>query len=1082
MTDDRTTESYPLSPLQQGMLFHALSVPASGVDMEQIIMTIREKVDFHAFELAWNCVLERHPVLRSKFVWQGLDEPSQVVEKAVSFSPRYFEYKNIPPPEFDEKFEDFLRKDRVSDFKMTEAPLMRLAVFQSGQFEVKCVWTFHHILLDGRSFPLVLEEVFSLYEALRAGRDLTLPERRPYRDYIEWLLARDLSADERFWRETLAGFTAPTPLPAAPSSLGKRELGSEGAEEIRLSAGLTSDLRSFAGRNALSLNTLLQGAWSLLLHHYSDEDDIVYGATRSCRRTAIEGADSMIGLFINTLPVRVKISPDQAVLSFLETIREQHVRLRPYEHSPLHRVQQWSSVPPGTSLFESLVVFENYLLDSFLRSRGGEWRNREFIYRGRTNYPLTILGYNDSEILLRIEYDEDRFDRNLVRRMAGHIRILLEQMIKHPDKKVSEMVITTAEERRQILIDWNETARDYPTHRCLHELFEEQVERTPDHPALVYEDRQLTYGELNGRANQLARVLRASGVGPEVPVGVFMERSLEMVISLYGILKAGGAYVPLDPEYPHERVAFMLEDTKVPVILTQKHLLGSIPESSARIISVDDEWPAISRESKDNLASGVRAENLAYIIFTSGSTGRPKGAMNEHRGIVNRLVWMQDEYLLNASDRVIQKTPYSFDVSVWEFFWPLLYGATLVVARPGGHRDSAYLVRTIVENRITTVHFVPSMLQVFLEDRDVGKCSSLKRVICSGEALPYDLQERFFKLLGAELHNLYGPTEAAVDVTYWACKRDSDLHLVPIGRPVANTQTYILNRYMQPVPIGIPGELYLGGIQVGRGYMNRPELTAEKFIPDPFRQEPGARLYKTGDLCRYLPDGNVEYIGRTDFQVKIRGLRIELGEIEFVIGQHPDIREAVVVARDEGGDKRLVAYLIANDGKKINVDELRGHLKEKLADYMVPSAFIQMDSFPLTSSGKVDRRALPVPEGKRQIETAFVAPESEIEKTIAGIWRDVLKLQKVGTMDNFFDLGGHSLLLVRVMNRIQQSLGKDITIIDMFQRPTIGDLAKFLADERREVPSADAVRDRAAKQRATLQRPAKGRPGPGNPQ
>lgn len=1075
MNDDRTRQRYPLSPLQQGMLFHALSVPASGVDMEQIIMTLHEKLDASAFELAWNRVLERHPVLRSKFVWEGLDEPAQVVEKAVSLSARYFEYKNIPPSEFDERFEDFLRKDRSSDFRMTEAPLMRLSVFRSDRPEVKCVWTFHHILLDGRSFPLVLEEVFNLYEALRAGKDLTLADPRPYRDYIEWLLARDLSADEKFWRETLAGFTAPTPLPVSPSTRGKREMGEEGVEEFRLSATLSSALRSFADRDGLSLNTLLQGAWSLLLHHYSDEDDIVYGATRACRRTAIEGADSMIGLFINTLPVRVTLSPDQTVMSFLKAIREQHVRIRQYEHSPLHRVQQWSSVPPGTPLFESLVVFENYLLNSYLRSKGGSWNDREFVYRGRTNYPLTILGYDAPEILLRIEYDADRFDKSLVRRMAGHLRELLTQMAAGPEKKVSEIAITTGEEHRQIVVEWNDTARDYPVHRCLHELFEDQVERTPDHPALAYEDGRLTYRELNARANQLARILRSSGVGPEVPVGVFMERSMEMVISLYGILKAGGAYVPLDPEYPYERVAFMLEDTKVPVILTQKHLLGSIPPHSARTLCVDSEWADIARERTDNLTSGVRSDNLAYIIFTSGSTGRPKGAMNEHRGIVNRLVWMQDEYRLNASDRVIQKTPYSFDVSVWEFFWPLLYGATLVVARPGGHRDSAYLVRTIVDYGITTIHFVPSMLQIFLEDRNVEKCRSLKRVICSGEALPYDLQERFFNLLEAELHNLYGPTEAAVDVTYWACRRDSDLHLVPIGRPVANTQTYILNRYMQPVPIGIPGELYLGGIQVGRGYMNRPELTAEKFIPDPFRQEPEARLYRTGDLCRYLPDGNIEYIGRTDFQVKIRGLRIELGEIEFVIGQHPDIRDAVVVARNDGGDKRLVAYMIAKDGQKVNVDELRAHLKEKLADYMVPSAFIQMDSFPLTSSGKVDRRALPVPEGKRQIETVFVAPESEIEKAVAEIWKDVLKLEKVGTRDNFFDLGGHSLLLVRVMNRIQQSLGKDVTIVDMFQRPTIHDLARFLAEERKDVPSSDAIRDRAAKQRETLQRQLKGR-------
>jgi len=1079
MMDHAKQGSYALSSLQQGMLFHRLTYPSSGVDMEQIIGTVDEPLDRKAFELAWNCVLERHPVLRSRFAWEGLDEPVQIVEEGVTIPLQYHDCRKMDPAGLTRHIEEFLSKDRALDFSMTETPLMRLAVFCQNESKFHFVWTFHHILLDGRSFPLVLEEVFGFYEALREGRTVTFPQPRPYRDHIEWLWARDLSRDEKFWRETLAGFTAPTPLPMPASSLGRRETGGEGAEEFRLSSNLTSALRTLAAEHLLTLNTLVQGAWSLLLHTYSDENDIVYGATRSCRRSALDGAETMIGLLINTLPVRVKIDPDQTVLSLLKSIRAQHIKIREYEHSPLHRVQQWSSVSPGTPLFESLVVFEGYLLNSYLRAKGGSWLRREFVYRGRTNFPLTLLAYDDGEMLLRIEYDQARFDRELIGRMAGHIRVLLEGMVASPEQRISTISILTGKERHQIVAEWNSTQRDYPVHRCLHELFEDQVERTPDHIALIYEQSRLTYRELNERANRLAHRLRSLGVGPEVCVGVFMERSLEMVISLYGILKAGGAYVPLDPEYPPERVAFMIEDTGVPVILTQQHLRDAIPPNQATIVSLDAEWPAIAHEKADNPNRGARADNLAYVIFTSGSTGRPKGAMNEHRGIVNRLVWMQDEYRLNAADRVFQKTPYSFDVSVWEFFWPLLYGATLVVARPGGHRDSEYLVKAINEENITTIHFVPSMLQLFLEDRDVGSCRSLKRVICSGEALPYELQERFFQSLGCELHNLYGPTEAAVDVTYWACSRNSGLHMVPIGRPVANTQTYILNRYMLPVPIGIPGELHLGGIQVGRGYMNRPDLTAEKFIPDPFSKDPGALLYKTGDLCRYLPDGNIDYIGRTDFQVKIRGLRIELGEIESVIGQHPDVRETVVIARGEGGDKRLIAYLVMRDGRVLNADDLRAQLKERLADYMVPSAFVPMEAFPLTASGKVDRRALPAPAAMRQTETVFIAPRSEAEKAIAEIWREFLKVETVGIHDNFFDLGGHSLMLVRVMNRLQKVFAKALTVADMFQHPTVHDLAQFITAETKTIPSAGNLEKRATLQKEALRKQKRDRPTKG---
>ncbi len=521
---------------------------------------------------------------------------------------------------------------------------------------------------------------------------------------------------------------------------------------------------------------------------------------------------------------------------------------------------------------------------------------------------------------------------------------------------MSDLPLLTNAERHQLLVEWNQTQVDYPRDRCLHELIEEQVARAPEATAVSFEDKELTYRQLNERANQLARYLQGLGVGADTLVAICMERSLEMVVGLLGILKAGGAYVPLDPEYPKERLAFMLEDAGVPVLLTHAPVAALLPAHSCRIVRLDADWPRIAGESVGNATSSVRAEHLAYMIYTSGSTGRPKGAMNTHVAIVNRLLWMQDAYRLTPSDRILQKTPFSFDFSVCEFFWPLLTGARVVMALPGGHKDGAYLAKLIRKEKITTIHFVPSMLSAFLEQGGLeSSCASLKRVFCGGEALPFELQQRFFSLLPAELHNLYGPTEAAVDVTYWACERESRRRTVPIGRPIANTQIYILDRHLQPKPVGVPGELHIGGIGLARGYHNRPELTAEKFIPDPFRKEAGARLYKTGDLARYLSDGAIEYLGRLDHQVKIRGFRIELGEIESVLVGHPGVREAVVVVRGvTPEDKRLVAYVAGRNGT-VAPSELRTFLRQKLPDYMIPAAFVMLDRLPRTPNDKVDR-------------------------------------------------------------------------------------------------------------------------------
>jgi amino acid adenylation domain-containing protein len=561
--------------------------------------------------------------------------------------------------------------------------------------------------------------------------------------------------------------------------------------------------------------------------------------------------------------------------------------------------------------------------------------------------------------------------------------------------------------------------------------------------------------------------LAAQGVGPEVPVGVFSERSLEMVVALLAILKAGGAYLPIDPDYPADRVAYMLADSGVPVLLAQDHLLERLPEHGAAVVSLTSPpWPP-SPIALPPTGRGGDASHLAYVIYTSGSTGRPKGTMNSHRGIVNRLLWMQAQYGLTADDRVLQKTPFSFDVSVWEFFWPLLTGARLVVARPGGHQDPAYLVETIVSKGITTLHFVPSMLQVFIEAPGMERCVSIQRVICSGEALPADLEKRFHSRLGAGLHNLYGPTEAAVDVTYWACEREAGRASVPIGRPVANTQIRLLDPHLQPVPVGVPGELHIGGIQLGRGYLKRPELTAEKFIPDPFGEQ-GARLYKTGDLARYLADGAIDFLGRIDHQVKVRGLRIELGEIEAALARHPAIREAVVLARAGGsavGDVNLVAYLTIREGHPEPAPaELRALLGKDLPEYMVPAVFVVLDVLPLSPNGKADRKALAqiAPDTPTAPEER-VAPRNEVERFLARLWSEVLPSKDFGVHDSFFELGGNSITGAIFINRLQQELGEIVHVVTIFDQPTIAGLAAFLTAEYPRALKLGATQAEAAK-------------------
>jgi amino acid adenylation domain-containing protein len=601
---------------------------------------------------------------------------------------------------------------------------------------------------------------------------------------------------------------------------------------------------------------------------------------------------------------------------------------------------------------------------------------------------------------------------------------------------------------------WNDTARSYPD-ILLHDAFEAQVRRTPDAAAVRFREQALTYAELNARANQLAGLLSGHGAGPGTLVAICMDRSLEMVVSLYATLKAGAAYVPIDPEYPSERITFMLDDIQAPILLTQGRLADRFAGVEAQVLPVDQMAARLAAADSADRPARAMPDDIAYVIYTSGSTGQPKGAMITHRAIVNRIYWMQEYLGLSADDKVLQKTPFSFDVSVWEFFWPLLFGAELVVAEPGGHRDSSYLAESIQEHGITTIHFVPSMLQLFLEDPRAGGCASLVRVICSGEALPKALQDRFYRRLGAALYNLYGPTEAAVDVTAWACDPGSPLSFVPIGKPVANTQIHLLDEGMQPVPIGTAGELHIGGVQVGRGYLNRPELTAERFVDDPFRGH--GTLYKTGDLARYLPDGNIEFLGRSDFQVKIRGFRVELGEIEAALEAVDSVRQAVVIAHERtDGDLELVAYVSHPDAASLDAEGLRTRLAARLPEYMVPTVFIPVERFALTPNGKIDRGALPAPTRIRpQMDAPFVAPRSDLERLVAEKWRGILDLDEVGIHDRFFELGGTSLQAARFVNQMQAELDESIFVVTLFSAPSVAEYAAFL---ERQYPAAVARR------------------------
>jgi len=1068
-----TEGSYPLSSMQQGMLFHTLRAREPGVDISQIVVDCPGDVDAATFEQAWQRLAERHAILRTSFRWEGLDEPRQQVHQQVRVPFSQKDWQGLTAAEQEAKLESLLEEERRIGFEPSVAPLMRVvlicgsdpnqtrpgsATSSSTASRFQLVWTYHHILLDARSLPLLLNEVFAIYQGLREGKAPILPEPRPYRDYIEWVQQQDWSKAENFWRQKLKGFTAPTPLVTASASV---QGPSQGEQRMEIGTELTAALRSVAKENGITLNTFIQGAWGLLLSRYSGEEEVVFGAVRACRRSTVPGAEAVAGLFINTVPVRMRVTPEIGLFPWLQELREQWIGVREFEHTPLVKIQEWSEIPAGSPLFESILNVQDPSWDSVLKAQGGSWAERKFRSRHQPGYPLAMDVYGGQGLSVKAFYSRERFDDQTISRMLGHFRNLLESMATaRPTQTLSSLPMLSEAERQQLLVEWNRTGAELgdaeikrtaspltPTLSplrgegelpCVQQLFEAQAALTPYAVAVSSAGRELSYGELNERANQLARQLQGLGVGPDVLVGVCAERSGEMVVGQLAILKTGGAYVPIDPAYPMERIAYVIEDAGISVLLTEEKRMQDLP-TTVRLICLEDVLRCpIDSQRSGNPVSNATSKNLAYVIYTSGSTGRPKGVEIEHAGLINLITWHQRTYQVTPATRATQLAGPAFDAAVWEL-WPYLTaGASVHIPGPELRLAPQALLDWIAAQKIT-ICFLPTPLAEAVLDEPWPKEIALTALLTGGDRL----HRRPRVPLPCPLVNHYGPTECTVLTTAGVVAPGPDTSAPSIGRPIANTQAYILDPYLQPVPIGVPGELHIGGASLARGYHNRAELTAEKFIPNPFSDKPRARLYKTGDRVRYLANGYIEFLGRIDQQLKIRGFRIEPGEIEAILCQHPLLREAAVVARkDVAGEDRLVAYVVSSREPAASSEELRDFLKQKLPEYMLPAAFVPLPTLPLTPNGKVDRKALPSPDPEAELQRAFVAPRTATEKELARIWVELLHLPRVGVHHNFFQIGGHSLSATQVIARVRSRFPAQLGVQDLFDYPTVAALAE----------------------------------------
>jgi amino acid adenylation domain-containing protein len=1038
-------EGFRLSPQQR----HLWSLQQAGDALPyraQCAISIEGSLKPQVLKVALREVSDRHEILRTTFhCLPGMTFPLQSVKEE---SPPSIEESDLSAwnasrqaAEIEAMFQEAGR----APFDLANGPVLRIRLLHLAADRQMLLVSAPSLCVDAASLRILVRKLGRCYSAIVRGQ---APSRElsQYADLAEWeneLLEADEACEgKKYWRETQSQALC---LPKLPFE--KRR--SQGAAfEPRLLAApihpdLTARIRELLARYDASASAFFFACWKILLWRLTGESDYVVGL--ACDGRSYEELRDALGPLKKTVPVHCQLHEQlrfSEVLERTDALAGEALEWQEYfsfEHLPRldEKVEPLRFYP---------LVYEFQDADA-IYDEGDAIFSLQKQYSCSDRFKLKLSSVERGSLLTtELHYDSSYFCAEDIDRLAGEFRTLIESVCANPESQINALDIVSPDDRRKLLIDFNDTRTDYPEGKCIHDLFVQQARRAPQNVAVVFENRSLTYAQLDARANQLAHHLQGLGVGPEVPVAVCMDRSLEMVVAILGILKAGGAYVPLDPKYPQQRILHVLEDVHAVVLLTQKALSDSIPEHGGKTVCLDSEWESIASHGEDAPSVSTTARNLAYVIYTSGSTGPPKGVMVEHGGLVNAINWIIETLELSSSDRCILKTPITFDAAGRELFPTLLAGGTLIIAEPGGHRDSRYLADAIRGERVSILHCVPSLLRLLVEEPAFDETLALRAVMCGGEALAPEIVERFQSRCGAKLYNVYGPTETIIDSTYWPCEERNVYSAVSIGRPIPNARTYIVDDLLRVLPIGVVGNLYIGGAGLARGYVGRPDLTAERFIPDPFSGDPGARLYNTGDLARYLPDGNIEFLGRSDYQVKIRGFRIELGEIEEALGQHPAVRQTMVLVQEGGsGERRLVAYVAADAEASPTANQLRGFLEGKLPEHMVPAVFVILDAFPLTANGKVDRRALPTFDGRRpELDAAFVACRTPTEELLGEIWGQLLGVDQVGVYDNFFQLGGHSLLATQVVSRIREAFQVEIPLRRLFEAPTIAGLAETI--------------------------------------
>jgi amino acid adenylation domain-containing protein len=1060
-------DEVPLSFAQERMWFFEQLEGNKAVSNIAVRLEMDGPLETTALESAATELVRRHESLRTVFLKRD-GRPLGKVMSATQVSIVQQDLTEFPESERERAAIRIAEATARDVFDLATAPLLRLLLLRLGPERHCLIVTAHRIASDDVSMSIICRELAALYRAQIDGRDHGLPAWPvQYREYVRRQHS-EFDRDGNYWRQKLGGklpvLDLPTDRPRLPIQTYKG-----GIVPFTISADLARQLEVVARREDVTLWTLGLAALTVVLHRYSGQEDIIVGTVASRQRDT----EDLIGAFTNTLALRTSVSGETTFRHFLRSVHEAALEAfgHPFPFEKLLEVlpvERDLSRPP---LFQVMFTMREELSEAI--AFGGKQARLEAIHTGTAKHDLTIsIEHGEGRWSGYAEFNSDLFDPSTMQRFCGHFETVLRGMVESCDTRIASLPLLTPAESEQILVSWNATETPYPKDRCVGELFEEQARRTPEAIAAAFEDDQFTYRELNRRANAVAVYLRSIGAGPEARVGICVHRSLEMLVGLLGILKSGAAYVPLDPAYPRERLTFMVEDSQLHALITEKALAGEFDSAPTRVVCIE----AIEPSETDEAPTGsVTPDDLAYVIYTSGSTGKPKGVMIRHRNVVNFFTGM--DQVPGATPGVwLAVTSICFDISVLELLWTVTRGFKVVIQsdsrgpqRSGEAPVEGYSIpEQIRRHGITHFQCTPSLMAMLLQEKGATEAlASIQTVLLGGEAVTSALLDQ---LHGPQrIINMYGPTETTV----WSTSQPIQPgHPVTIGRPIANTSIYILDRFQQPVPIGVPGELHIGGAGVVRGYLNRPELTAERFIPNPFGK-PGERIYRTGDLARYRADGAIEFLGRLDHQVKLRGFRIELGEIETALRQLPGVRASVVVVRElSASDKRLAAYLVAD--APIEAAHLRRTLKEQLPDYMVPSFYTFLDKMPLTPNGKIDRKALPDPEGLRSAKaTAFVAANTDVERKIADIWRELLRVEKVGLNDNFFDLGAHSLLMVQAQARISEAFGVDLPVIRLFQYPTVSALAKLLSDAPCERVAFDKIQARARRQRQVFAR----RPG-----